>query len=154
MNVDVDVDTHKFVIHIIKTNSTALSQTGSKRQIVRTLQVTYSTCDGTLSRAREAHMQLIDALVTVANRHHTTWALTVDDIVLLRRSAGEGDGAAYVVRLLTDPPEQMWTAVITTPIPGEMVTATLEEALSQLIAAGRRETVLSDRWLVTAHGAA
>ena len=99
-------------------------------------------------------MQLIDALVTVANRHHTTWALTVDDIVLLRRSAGEGDGAAYVVRLLTDPPEQMWTAVITTPIRGEMVTATLEEALSQLIAAGRRETVLSDRWLVTAHGAA
>jgi hypothetical protein len=97
-------------------------------------------------------MQLVDALATVANRHHTTWALTVDDVVLLRRSTPEG--VDYVVRLLTDPPTQLWTAVIATPQPGDTVTGTLEEALAWLVAEGHRETLVSDRWLTTAHGAA
>lgn len=97
-------------------------------------------------------MQLVDALVTVADRHHVTWALTVDDIVLLRRSAPEG--AAYVVRVLADPPNQLWTAVIATPQPGDTVMGTLEEALAWLVAEGYRDAVVSDRWLATAHGAA
>jgi hypothetical protein len=97
-------------------------------------------------------MQLVDALVTVANRHHVTWALTVDEVVLLRR--GTPEGVEYVVRLLTDPPTQLWTAVIATQQPGDAVTNTLEEALAWLVAEGHREALVSDRWLTTAHGAA
>ncbi len=97
-------------------------------------------------------MQLIDALVTVANRHHAMWALTVDNIVLLRRSTT--DGVEHVVRVLTDPPTQLWTAVIATPQQGEVVTETLEAALAWLAAEGHHEPLVSDRWLTTAHGAA
>lgn len=97
-------------------------------------------------------MWLVDALVVVANRHHMTWTLTVDNIVLLRR--GTPEGRVYVVRILTDPPTQLWTAVIATPQPGDTVTETLEEALSWLVAQGKRDALLSDRWLTTAHGAA
>ena len=97
-------------------------------------------------------MWLVDALVVVANRHHMTWALTVDNIVLLRRGATES--SAYVVRVLTDPPTQMWTAVIATAQPGDIETETLEEALAWLVAQGKRDALLSDRWLTTAHGAA
>lgn len=97
-------------------------------------------------------MWLVDALVVVANRRHMTWALTVDNIVLLRRGASE-DGA-YVVRVLTDPPTQLWTAVIATPQPGDTVTASLEEALAWLVAQGKHDALISDRWQTTAHGAA
>lgn len=97
-------------------------------------------------------MWLVDALVVVANRHHMTWALTVDNIVLLRRATPEG--SVYVVRVLTDPPTQMWTAVIATSQPGDTVTETLEEALAWLVAQGKRDVLISDRWLTTAHGAA
>jgi hypothetical protein len=76
----------------------------------------------------------------------------VDDIVLLRRSASEG--AAYVVRVLTDPPTQLWTALIATPQPGDTVMDTLEEALARLVARGRRDALVSDRWLTTAQGTA
>lgn len=97
-------------------------------------------------------MQLIDALVTVANRSHITWALTVDNVVLLRRSVSEV--AEYVVRVLSAPPEQLWTAVIATPQRGDVVTETLEEALAWLAAEGHHEPLVSDRWLTMAHGAA
>jgi hypothetical protein len=97
-------------------------------------------------------MLLVDALVTVANRHHATWALMVDDIVLLRRSTSEG--AAYVVRVLADPLTQLWTAVIATPQPGDTVMNSLEEALAWLAAQGLRAALVSDRWLTTAQGAA
>lgn len=97
-------------------------------------------------------MQLLDALVTVANRRHVMWALTVDNIVLLRRS--DSEVAEYVVRVLENPPEQLWTAVIATPQQGEVVTETLEAALAWLAADGHYESLISDRWLTTAHGAA
>jgi len=97
-------------------------------------------------------VQLLDALVTVANRRHVMWALTVDNIVLLRRS--DSEVAEYVVRVLSDPPDQLWTAVIATPQQGEVVTETLEEALAWLAAEGHHELLVSDRWLTTAHGAA
>ncbi len=97
-------------------------------------------------------VQLVDALVTVANRHHATWALTVDDIVLLRRNTP--GGADYVVRLLTDPPTQLWAAVIANPQPGDIVTASLEEAMAWLVARGHRDALMGDRWLTTAQGAA
>jgi hypothetical protein len=97
-------------------------------------------------------VQLVDALVTVANRHHQTWALTVDTVVLLRRSTPKG--AAYVVRVLTDPPTQLWTAVIAHPQPGDVVTASLEEALAWLMVRGHRDVLIGDRWQTTAQGAA
>ena len=96
-------------------------------------------------------MQLVDALITVANRGHVTWAITVDNVVLLRRSVEET--TEYVVRVLENPPEQLWTAVIVTPQQGEVVTETLEAALAWLAADGHYESLISDRWLTTAHGA-
>jgi hypothetical protein len=97
-------------------------------------------------------MRLVDALVTVANRGHVTWALTVDHIVLLRRSVEET--SEYVVRELADPPEELWTAVIATAQPDEVVTETLEAALAWIAAHGHYASLVSDRWLTTAHGAA
>ena len=97
-------------------------------------------------------MQLVDALVTVGNRHHSTWALTVDNIVLLRRSGSEG--TEYVARVLSDPPTQLWTAVIATPQPRDIETSTLEDALAWLADHGYHDALVSNRWLTTAHGTA
>ncbi len=80
-------------------------------------------------------MWLVDALVVVANRHHMTWTLTVDNIVLLRR--GTPEGRVYVVRILTDPPTQLWTAVIATPQPGDTVTGNTGRSLVMAGGAGQ-----------------
>lgn len=97
-------------------------------------------------------MLLVDALVTVANRHHATWALSVDNIVVLRRATAAG--AEYLVRVLSDPATELWTAVIATPQPDDVVLETLEAALAWLVTEGYRESLISDGWLTTAHGAA
>jgi hypothetical protein len=63
-------------------------------------------------------------------------------------------GAQYMVRVLSDPSTQLWTAVIATPQPDDVVLESLEAALAWLVAEGHRELLVSDGWLATAHGAA
>jgi hypothetical protein len=97
-------------------------------------------------------MILVDALVTMARRRHEVWMLTAGEVLLLRKHMPEG--TKYVTRILTDPATQLWTAMSAEPGPEDGVHDTLEEALARLVAQGKRDALLGDRWLPTAQGMA